>query len=49
VRPGDTLRLEVQLEALRRGIGKGRVTATVDGAIVTRGEILFAVGDAPQT
>jgi 3-hydroxyacyl-[acyl-carrier-protein] dehydratase len=49
VRPGDTLRLDVVLEALRRGIGKGRVTATVDGTIVTRGEILFAVGDAPQT
>lgn len=47
VRPGDTLRLEVTLEALRRGIGKGQVTATVDGKVAARGELMFAVGDAP--
>ncbi len=47
VRPGDTLRLTVALEAMRRGIGKGQVTATVDGKTAARGELLFAVGDAP--
>lgn len=48
VRPGDTLRLAVTLDAIRRGIGKGHATATVDGALTARGELLFAVGDAPQ-
>lgn len=48
VRPGDTLRLAVSLDALRRGIGKGHATATVDGTLAARGELLFAVGDAPQ-
>jgi 3-hydroxyacyl-[acyl-carrier-protein] dehydratase len=48
VRPGDTLRLDVTLDAMRRGIGKGQVTATVDGKIAARGELMFAVGDAPQ-
>jgi 3-hydroxyacyl-[acyl-carrier-protein] dehydratase len=47
VRPGDTLRLEVTLDAMRRGIGKGQVSATVDGKIAARGELMFAVGDAP--
>lgn len=47
VRPGDTLRLAVTLDALRRGIGKGQATATVAGVLVARGELLFAVGDAP--
>ena len=47
VRPGDTLRLEVTLDAMRRGIGKGQATATVDGKIAARGELMFAVGDAP--
>lgn len=48
VRPGDTLRLEVTLDALRRGIGKGQAVATVDGKIAARGELLFAVADAPS-
>ena len=47
VRPGDTLRLAVTLDALRRGIGKGQATATVEGVLAARGELLFAVGDAP--
>lgn len=48
VRPGDTLRLEVRLEAMRRGIGKGQATATVDGKVAARGELMFAIGDAPS-
>ncbi len=48
VRPGDTLRLEVTLDAIRRGIGKGRATATVGGTLAVRGELLFAVGDATK-
>ncbi len=49
VRPGDTLRLEVTLEAMRRGFGKGQAVATVGGTIAARGELMFAVGDAPGT
>jgi 3-hydroxyacyl-[acyl-carrier-protein] dehydratase len=45
VRPGDTLRLEVQLDKMRRGIGRATATATVDGQLVCEGELLFAIGD----
>jgi len=48
VRPGDTLRLSVTLDAIRRGVGKGHATATVGDALAARGELLFAVGDAPE-
>ena len=43
VTPGDTLRLEVTLEKMRRIIGKGRGVATVDGTVVAEGELTFAV------
>lgn len=43
VTPGDTLRLEVTLDKMRRSIGKGRGVATVDGAVATEGEFTFAV------
>ena len=48
VKPGDTLRLEVTLEKMRRSIGKGRGVATVDGAVTAEGEFTFAVV-APQS
>jgi 3-hydroxyacyl-[acyl-carrier-protein] dehydratase len=41
--PGDSLRLEVTLEKMRRVIGKGRGVASVDGAIVAEGELTFAL------
>jgi 3-hydroxyacyl-[acyl-carrier-protein] dehydratase len=44
--PGDTLRLEVVLGTMRRGFGTGTGTATVDGILVCRGELMFAIGDA---
>jgi 3-hydroxyacyl-[acyl-carrier-protein] dehydratase len=47
VRPGDTLRLEVELGRMRRGVGTGKATATVDGQPVCSGELLFAVVDPP--
>lgn len=47
VRPGDTLRLEVALGKLRRGVGTGSATATVDGQLAVRGELMFAVVDLP--
>jgi len=48
VRPGDTLRLEVQIGQVRRGVGTGAGTATVDGELACRGEIMFALVDAPE-
>ncbi len=46
VKPGDTLRLEVELTALRRGMGKGTAIATVDGKKAASGELMFAVVDS---
>lgn len=48
VRPGDTLRLEVQLGRMRRGVGMGNATATVDGELAVRGELMFAVTNHPS-
>jgi 3-hydroxyacyl-[acyl-carrier-protein] dehydratase len=48
VKPGDTLRLEVELHQIRRGIGMGSGTATVDGDLACRGEIMFALVDKPE-
>lgn len=45
VHPGDTLRLEVTMEKLRRSVGKGAGKATVAGQLVCEGEILFALGE----
>lgn len=47
VRPGDTLRMEVTLDKIRRGIGKGKGRATVDGQLVCEGELMFALGYMP--
>jgi len=49
VRPGDTLRIEVQINQIRRGVGAGSGTATVDGELACRGEILFALVDKPES
>ena len=46
VRPGDQLRLEVELIRLRGPVGKVAARATVDGVLVTEGEITFAIADA---
>jgi 3-hydroxyacyl-[acyl-carrier-protein] dehydratase len=43
VQPGDTLRLEIQLDKIRRGIGRGSGTATVDGQLACAAELLFAL------
>ena len=47
VKPGDTLRLEVELGAFRRGIGTGTGVATVDGEVACRGEFMFAIVPKP--
>ncbi len=43
VRPGDELRLECDLEAVRGPIGRGKARATVDGELAVRGTLTFAV------
>jgi 3-hydroxyacyl-[acyl-carrier-protein] dehydratase len=45
VTPGDTLRLEVTLEKMRRIIGKGHGVATVNHVVVAEGDLTFAVVD----
>lgn len=43
--PGDTLRMEVELITIKRGIGKARAKATVDGQPACEGELMFALVD----
>ncbi len=45
VRPGDTLRLEVEITRLKGPVGKGHARATVDGKVAAEGDIMFALGD----
>ncbi len=45
VRPGDQLRLEVELTRVRGPIGKGIGRATVNGELACEAEITFALGD----
>ena len=44
VKPGDTLRLEVELTQLRRSIGTASALATVDGEVACKGDIMLALG-----
>ncbi len=48
VAPGDQLRLEVEMERLRRGIGRAAARATVDGDIAAEGRLTFALVDPPD-
>ena len=43
VRPGDELKLEVEIIRIKGPIGKGKATATVDGEIACEAEIMFAI------
>lgn len=43
VKPGDQLRLEVEIIRMRGAIGKGKGTATVDGEVACEVEIMFAL------
>ena len=45
VKPGDQLRLEIDITRLKGPIGKAKGIATVDGELVCEVEILFAFGD----
>jgi 3-hydroxyacyl-[acyl-carrier-protein] dehydratase len=48
VKPGDTLRLEVQLNQIRRGIGSGEGIASVDGDVACKGDFMFAIAPDPN-
>jgi len=43
VKPGDQLRLEVEILRLRGPIGKGKGIATVNGELACETEIMFAI------
>jgi 3-hydroxyacyl-[acyl-carrier-protein] dehydratase len=43
--PGDQLVLEVEMIAVKRGIGKANAKATVDGQIAASGELMFGLVD----
>lgn len=46
VRPGDTLRLEVEVTSFRRGVGKAHGRALVDDSLVCEADLTFALGPA---
>jgi 3-hydroxyacyl-[acyl-carrier-protein] dehydratase len=46
--PGDTLRLEIEMTALRRGIGKAEAKALVDGQLACSAILTFALIDQPS-
>ena len=43
VKPGDQLRLEVEITRLRGPVGKGKGVATVDGEVAAEMELMFAI------
>ncbi|MEE3955124.1 3-hydroxyacyl-ACP dehydratase FabZ [Peribacillus frigoritolerans] len=45
VKPGDQLRLEVEIVRMRGSMGKGKAVATVDGETACEADIMFAFGD----
>jgi 3-hydroxyacyl-[acyl-carrier-protein] dehydratase len=45
VKPGETLDLVCEVEAVRGPVGKGKVRATVAGELAVRGTLTFAVAD----
>ena len=45
VKPGDQLRLEVEIVRMRSSFGKGKGIATVEGEVACEVDISFALGD----
>jgi len=43
VKPGDTLKIEVEISEIRRNIGKAKGRASVDGNIACMADAMFAV------
>lgn len=48
VRPGDQLRLEVEMTRIRGSFGKGKGIATVNGELAVETEIMFALGEKQE-
>lgn len=48
VKPGDQLVMTVELGQFRRGIGTCTATATVDGELACKGELMFALVPNPM-
>ena len=48
VKPGDQLRLEVEMTRMRGTFGKGKAVATVDGEVAVEAELRFALGDKEE-
>jgi 3-hydroxyacyl-[acyl-carrier-protein] dehydratase len=46
VRPGDTLRLEVDVTSFREPVGKAHARALVDGKLACEADLTFALGSA---
>ncbi|AWI38426.1 3-hydroxydecanoyl-ACP dehydratase [Bacillus safensis FO-36b] len=44
VKPGDQLRLEVEVTRLRGPVAKGKAVATVDGEVACEAELTFSIG-----
>ena len=44
--PGDVLKMEVEMLAIKRGIGKAKAEAFVNGELAVSGELLFAIVNA---
>lgn len=42
--PGDTLRLEVEIDKIKGPAGIGKASAYVDGKLACQAELLFAIG-----
>jgi 3-hydroxyacyl-[acyl-carrier-protein] dehydratase len=43
VKPGDTLKIEVEISEIRRNIGKAKGRAGVDGSLACAAEAMFAI------
>lgn len=43
--PGDTLRMEVEIISMRRGIGKGEAIAYVGDKVAVKGTLMFGLTD----
>lgn len=48
VKPGDQLLMTVELGQFRRGVGTCTATATVDGELACKGELMFALVPDPM-
>jgi 3-hydroxyacyl-[acyl-carrier-protein] dehydratase len=48
VKPGDQLKLEVEMIRFKGPIGKGKGIATIDGEVVCELEMMFALGEKEE-